>query len=368
MTSEINDDDINKYPLSEINDGDINKYPLNDYDSEHNKYSNCDLKKNLYCLNCGKKGHMIKKCKEPQSSYGIICFKITGDWSVYQTILQIKYYKTNYNTHLNNINLYWFNNKNKDIKDDINEYIDKLQKNIKILLIRRQHSIGYIEFIRGRYDINIEYSIINLLEQMTDEEKYYIINNNFNTVWEGLWKNTSRSKLYEKEFIKSYEKFDYVKTNYMHILTSTKSKFDIPEWGFPKGRRNYMEKDIECAKREFIEESGLSEQEFLILYRIYPINEIFYGTNQVKYKHVYFFSASCCERELKINENKNQIQEIGDIGWFDYNEVMKRIRPYHIERKKIVEDLIYFLAYNIKFYQENNILKTLKMNDCKISF
>jgi 8-oxo-dGTP pyrophosphatase MutT (NUDIX family) len=126
-----------------------------------------------------------------------------------------------------------------------------------------------------------------------------------------------------------------------------------------------MEKDLECAKREFIEESGLSEQDFLILYRIYPINETFLGTNQVKYKHVYFFSASCCERELKINENQNQIQEIGDIGWFNYDEVNKLIRPYHIERKQIVEDLIYFLAFNIKYYQENNILKTLKINDCK---
>ena len=359
--------EINNYSNCNFNNNnEIIKYSDSDCDFNNNneiiKYSDCDLKKNLYCLNCGKKGHIIKKCKEPQTSYGIICFKITGDWSIFQSILQIKYYKTNYNTHLNNINLYWFNNKNKDIKDDINEYIDKLKKDIKILLIRRQHSIGYIEFIRGRYEIDNECSINKLLELMTDEERYYIINNNFNTVWEGLWKNTSRSKLYEKEFLKSSEKFEFVKTNFMNILTASKSKFDIPEWGFPKGRRNYMEKDIECAKREFMEESGLSEQDFLILYRIYPINEIFFGTNQVKYKHVYFLSASCCERELKINENKNQIQEIGDIGWFDYNEVVNLIRPYHIERKQIVEDLIYFLAFNIKYYQENNILKTLKIN------
>jgi 8-oxo-dGTP pyrophosphatase MutT (NUDIX family) len=324
-----------------------------------------EQKKNLYCLNCGKKGHMIKKCKEPQTSYGIICFKITGDWSIYQTILQIKYFKSHTTAQLNNINLYWFNNKNKDIKDDVIQYVEKLKNDIKILLIRRHHSIGYIEFIRGRYDINNINSIINLLEQMTYEERYYIMNNDFNTIWEDLWKNTSRSKLYEKEFIKSLEKYEYVKQNYMDILLSTNSKFDIPEWGFPKGRRNYMEKDIDCAKREFIEESGLSDQEFMVLYRIYPINEIFYGTNQIKYKHVYFFSASCCDRELKINENKNQIQEIGDIGWFNYNDVIKRIRPYHIERKKIVEDLIYFLAFNIKYYQENNILKTLKIFEKK---
>ena len=196
----------------------INEINYSDYNFNNSneiiKYNDCDLKKNLYCLNCGKKGHIIKKCKEPQTSYGIICFKITGDWSIFQSILQIKYYKTNYNTHLNNINLYWFNNKNKDIKDDINEYIEKLKKDVKILLIRRQHSIGYIEFIRGRYEIDNESSINKLLELMTDEERYYIINNNFNTVWEGLWKNTSRSKLYEKEFIKS---------NLLHCLEAAAS-------------------------------------------------------------------------------------------------------------------------------------------------
>ena len=29
-----------------------------------------------------------------------------------------------------------------------------------------------------------------------------------------------------------------------------------PEWGYPKGRRNYQEKDLHCALREFEEETG----------------------------------------------------------------------------------------------------------------
>jgi 8-oxo-dGTP pyrophosphatase MutT (NUDIX family) len=291
----------------------------------------------------------------------VICFKITGEWSIFQNVLQIKYFKSSYTQQLNNINLYWFNNKNKDIRHDIQEYIDKLKKDVKILLICRKHSIGYIEFMRGRYELDNDNSIIHLVEQMTENEKEYIIHNNFETVWDDLWRNTSRCKIYEKEYLKSQEKYKSIKMNKLFLLKETKLKFDIPEWGFPKGRRNYMEKDVDCAKREFMEESGLSEDDFSVLIRIYPINELFLGTNQIKYKHIYFMGISDTNKNLEIVDNKYQIQEVGDIGWFNYDEIMTRIRSYHIERKQIVNDLLYFLAFNIKYYQENDTLKTLKL-------
>ena len=31
-----------------------------------------------YCSNCGKNGHIIKKCDEPITSYGLICFNINN--------------------------------------------------------------------------------------------------------------------------------------------------------------------------------------------------------------------------------------------------------------------------------------------------
>lgn len=320
-----------------------------------------DTKKKLYCLNCGKRGHMSKRCKDPPTSYGVICFKILDDWKIYQNILEMKYHKTVSPTLINNINLYWFNNKNKDIRDTMDEYITKLKQNIKFLLIRRKHSLGYIEYIRGRYDTNNLKLIIHLLKQMTDEERNFIINNDFNLIWEDLWRNNSHNKLYEKEYIKSMEKFEYIKDNHLDLLEDTGSKFAIPEWGFPKGRRNYLEKDIDCAKREFIEESTLKNNEFMVLDRIYPLTESFFGTNQIKYKHIYYLGTSDINRKLEIKNHPDQIQEVGDIGWFTYDEVMDMLRPYHVERKKIVEELLYFLAFNIKFYQENDTAKILKI-------
>jgi 8-oxo-dGTP pyrophosphatase MutT (NUDIX family) len=63
--------------------------------------------------------------------------------------------------------------------------------------------------------------------------------------------------------------------------------YDTPEWGFPKGRRNYRENNITCAKRELYEETNFREDEYNILNGIYPLVEVMTGTNDKKYKHIY---------------------------------------------------------------------------------
>lgn len=306
-------------------------------------------KKNLYCLNCGRKGHIGKKCKDPPTSYGIICFNLCDDFAVYQKILESKYNRFP-NAVVNNINMFWFNNKNKGTKDSVESIVETLKTKIKFILIRRKNSLGFIEFMRGRYDTDDPDTVVHLIEQMTNEEREMLIENSFDEIWVTLWKNTSRNKIYEKEYILSLEKFNKLDKE---LIRQTLPKYEIPEWGFPKGRRNYYEKDVECARREFSEETGLTDGDVTILDRIYPISEIFTGTNDVKYKHVYFLGTTQTRTPLNAQNSEIQRQEVGDIGWFTYNEIMQRIRPYHIERKKLIEDFIYFLAFNIRYYREH---------------
>lgn len=306
-------------------------------------------KKTLYCLNCGRKGHVGKKCKEPPTSYGFLCFHLAAEFGVYQKILESKYNRFP-NTNVNNINMFWFNNKNKNTRDEVECTVEEIKQHIKILLIRRKNSLGFIEFMRGRYDLQDTNSVVHLIEQMTDEERDMLLHQTFDEIWVKLWKNTSRNKLYEKEYSLSLEKFEGLDKQIIH---ATQPKYDIPEWGFPKGRRNYYEKDLDCAKREFSEETGLDDSDITILDRIYPIAETFTGTNQVKYKHVYFLATTQTLKKLNATNSELQKQEVGDIGWFSYKEVMELIRPYHTERKKLVDDFIYFLAFNIRYYRQH---------------
>ena len=53
------------------------------------------LNKKLFCLNCGKNGHISKKCLCPIISIGIICVKINIDDFICLNI--IEYYKSHEN-------------------------------------------------------------------------------------------------------------------------------------------------------------------------------------------------------------------------------------------------------------------------------
>ena len=60
-------------------------------------------------------------------------------------------------------------------------------------MVQRKHSLGYMEFIRGKYNINDIENIKYLLEQMTPEELQNINNNNFDYLWNMLWDNDPNS-------------------------------------------------------------------------------------------------------------------------------------------------------------------------------
>ena len=247
--------------------------------------------KKSYCCNCGLYGHTYKQCNEPVTSYGIILYKHIGT-------------------------------------------------EIKYLLVRRKDSLSYVEFIRGKYNINNLDYVEKLLNRMTSDEKNRLLNNTFEDLWNLLWIKVG-AKQHKKEYNYSCEKFNELKTkkdnglsNLELLINKTEDNWDTPEWGFPKGRRNLYEGDLNCAEREFNEESGLTKKDYIILKHINPVYEVFVGSNNVKYKHIYYVGLCLNDIEANINiKNKHQIAEIGDIGWYSYNECLKLIRPYNLEKK-----------------------------------
>jgi hypothetical protein len=47
------------------------------------------------------------------------------------------------------------------------------------------------------------------------------------------------------------------------------------------------------------------------------------------------------------SNNRHQISEIGNIGYYAFNEVLNMLRPYHAERKKILEKLFIYACDKI---------------------
>jgi hypothetical protein len=331
-----------------------------EYAFDKRKYFSTTHKDNKICTNCGKKGHEYKECREAITSIGVILINLNVDIDH-----KLKFIK-NINNKPSAIEI---NNKGIKIKNkkDI-KYFSFISSSIKFLMIKRKHSLGYIEFIRGRYKPDNIDGIVFLFQQMTQEEINKINFMTFDQLWDDFWVDENKKKLYEKEYNRSKQKFTKLATsdefNIKFYAEHVKPKWNQGEWGFPKGRRNKMESNIECSKREFEEESGFGENDYIILENIKPLQEEFFGTDGVKYKHIYYIGLSVSDKMPAINTNNlNQSGEIGDIGYFAHYEAIKIIRSYHTSRIQLLTNLYMFIAEQLIENMDDKEQETVENNN-----
>ncbi len=336
---------------------------------ELQKFPQMFHQKKIFCTNCGKYGHNYKKCIYPITSVGIICISFAP---VYfnDMIYYIKKFQENIDvTSINGEELIKLNKIYENIKtiDEIN-----YEKIIKYLMVQRKYSFSYVEIIRGKYDLdNIDY-INNMIQYMTMEERKRILTLPFQQLWTELWYITNNEINREKEMNISNEKFNLLKNGLIikrndinfeyslqKIIKNAKYKYNFPEWGFPKGRRNLKEKNIDCANREFREETSLKNEDYQII-NLSPLEELFMGMNNIKYKNIYYISQACKKIELKVDEtNELQKIEISNIRWNTLNESLDILREYDIEKKNTIINNHYLLK-SIFFIFQNLLKKFLK--------
>ena len=252
-----------------------------------------------FCNNCGKHGHTYQQCRKPITSIGLILYRV--------------------------------NNNN-------NEY----------LLIRRKDSLGYVDFLRGKYSIYNKNHIINIINEMTIYEKDQLLNNNFDMLWNKLWGEEMKNQ-YKNEYKSSYEKFNLLKEgininfnnshdsyNLNDLIDSSTTLWNEPEWGFPKGRREVGEKDFECAMREFEEETGYNRENIKLVQNIIPLEENFIGSNYKSYKHKYYLGTIDYNNTLTYNYQKT---EVSKMIWGNINECKCYLRPYNLEKINIINNI-----------------------------
>lgn len=213
-------------------------------------------------------------------------------------------------------------------------------------MVQRKDSLCYMEFVRGKYDLNNIDFVIELLSNMTDYERRYLVRDHFDILWNRVWCQPTIQK-HSLEFAESKKKFELLRSGFFNdnqqfinlekLVAAAESRYFEPEWGFPKGRRRLRESDLDCAIREFCEETGCVKDDITIMHPT-PYVENFYGTNHQPYCHAYYIArfSDTPRREAHVDHsNIHQIREVGQIGWFTYKEVIERIRSYNWERQKL---------------------------------
>ncbi len=244
----------------------------------------------MYCNNCGGKGHLFRTCKDPVLSCGILLVD--------------------------------------------SQSIPVSASNINILMIRRKDSMSFAEFMRGKYDPTNEPYIGTLVKNMTLKEQALIATETFETLWRMLWGDDRSSP----DFAVSRERF--YSLDRVTLMRTNLSMYTEPEWGFPKGRRMRGESDLDCALREFHEETNISREAYSILNNI-RLEETFTGLNGIRYRHVYFVALLKNPNlvDLKQKMTPMQRREISGIAWKTFDEAQALVRPHHVERLAMLDEL-----------------------------
>lgn len=250
-----------------------------------------------YCNNCEKSGHTFSNCRKPLVSHGIITFRTNSE------------------------------------------------NQIEYLLVCRKHTFGYIDFLRGKYSINNKNHLVDIINEMTEEEKNSILNKSFLDNWLELW-GSQKNTYFVNEKIFANEKFNQLSKgivvnnenyNIKSLVEQCTKCWKTPEWGFPKGRKNYKETGRDCALREWIEETGYKRENIDIVSNVETFDEVVIGSNYQSYKDSFYLG-----RFKKTNQNDSlniQKQELSDAKWCNIEDVCKLIRPYHLERIKIIRNV-----------------------------
>jgi 8-oxo-dGTP pyrophosphatase MutT (NUDIX family) len=239
-------------------------------------------------------------------------------------------------------------------------------------LICRKDSFTFSEFIRGKYELEDVDGIYRIFRYMTEAEKDKILKNEFEYLWDNLWildKKKIHTGKFKREFNNSKYKFDTLKRGYnttIYLDNSKKckkyvklseilsdinkgnfEKYYEPEWGFPKGKKNENENNFDCAQREFQEETNIPIN-ILQFINHPPLVEKFIADNLQEYTHVYYIAN--CPSDINVSFDSNnyfQISEISSINWFNYHDVLNKIRSYNIEKKQIITQVDIFVRQNI---------------------
>lgn len=232
----------------------------------------------------------------------------------------------------------------------------------KVILVQRRNTIGFIEFMRGKYELGEHDYIIKLFNMMTFDEKRILREyDSFDTIRKII--GLGRENIYKREYDESKVKFEGLRNHedgnlIYKLLDKSITRWNSPEWGLPKGRRRVWshgaiigssdgwnkdrEIDIECAIREFVEETGIKYKNLMVYRNVKPLEEVYKGINGVLYKHVYYLAEVKNIDDARVNietveRGGQQNFEVSNVKCFGLSECHRIIRPYYISKLNAIK-------------------------------
>ncbi len=220
---------------------------------------------------------------------------------------------------------------------------------LQLLTIKKRNSYEFINFVRGKYNHTDDSQLLYMFANMKMCEKLMIATLNFEHIYlnaflkiprEGdlvnainkyipkkyrtIYKQREHSPIKLNSYLRKRTYFERSFLNdggerLLRLINQTSSCDSICE--LPSGSKEYnSEPDIDCAIREFREETGIFTQ-FKFLHNIRRIRMV-RNTPRVQYINHYYVCYTDCNIRPNIKTyNPDQILEVESISWHTLHEL-----------------------------------------------
>ena len=199
----------------------------------------------------------------------------------------------------------------------------------EILLVKARLTYNYTSFIFGKYKIWEIEKLQSKFDGMTQQEKLLIWSCDFSKMWYHIWLRVpsadNPSDTFWSFYVNCKSKFDKLimrdSGKKMRQMLN-RSKTTELGWEIPKGRLEAGESELDCAIREFKEETNITSDMYQLIPSIAPICCSFEDediTYVLKYYVCYTLNNNI---SININyDNLHQISEISAMNWFSIQKI-----------------------------------------------
>jgi 8-oxo-dGTP pyrophosphatase MutT (NUDIX family) len=212
---------------------------------------------------------------------------------------------------------------------------------ILYFLGQRRDSISYTEFLRDTLPSNLVEMHINMMsEEERDRCLYYFKNSDFFTLWDDLWINHNH-KSFKTDYERCEASFYCKMKEYLHLFESPETHRESTErspennrvenpWAFFKGRKQLYESNIDCAMREFEEETTVSKKSLMVDDSL-VFSELYTGTDSKTYQTYYYVAYIPYQPKIEMKQTPEGIRkmrvsdEIGSVLWVSYSQACKML-------------------------------------------
>jgi 8-oxo-dGTP pyrophosphatase MutT (NUDIX family) len=224
-----------------------------------------------------------------------------------------------------------------------------INKQLELLVVRKLHTYAFAVFVLGRYASNDTEAQIKLFNRMEIDEKRELLSLDFSIFWYHIWSSNNRPSSY----FSAKNKFDLLFVAdggiKLRALLAKSNSHGTRKWEIPKGRkRDKTESDIQCAIREFGEETKIMPGSYKLFPSAWKTEK--YIDDDIQYINKYYFAYTKHATPTIDFNDPHQIQEVSGAVFMTLDELRK------------VDPRLAVFAKPIFQYVKNQIKPSSKLN------